>query len=162
VDYRAPVRGQSIDLPAVAAAVPLGDGKAPTYLHFYNPHCSCAPGAVEELAAMMASNPAGARFAAVVDPRWGGAALAQRQLASLHIPVIADPGGGIARACGVDAAPEAVIFDPRGRISFRGGYGVAMVGPYLVASNSGALADPYLCRSHDPGLITAGAPDDEP
>lgn len=162
--YRGPVRGQLLELPAVARAVPLGDGVAPTMLHFYNPRCSCAPAAVEHLASMISGNRDGARFAAVVDPRNGGLTLARRQLAFLGITVIPDPGGAMARACGVDSIPEAVIFDADGRLFFRGGYGDSLVRAHRIAAGvpGDPTADPYRCTSHDPGLTTAGVPDDGP
>lgn len=164
VTYAAPIRGERLDLPAVAHAVPLGDGVAPTMLHFYNPRCSCAPAAIEHLASMISGNRDGARFAAVVDPRDGAVALARRQLAFLGITVIPDPGGAIARACGVDSTPEAVVFDAEGRLFFRGGYGDAIVGPHrqVASADAGDALDPYECVTHDPGLTTASVPDDGP
>lgn len=120
--YPAPVRGERVSLPALEAAVTFDNGAAPTFLHFYDPASPEGRASVAVLAGMVAANRDGARFFAVVESP-AGDDLSSRQGLPPGVTVIADPGGVMARACGVNSTPAAVIIDAHGRLYFRGRYG---------------------------------------
>ena len=107
--------------PEPGGRLPLDDftGGRPVLLHFVNPDCPCSRfnlGHVRELVRRYRDR---VRFVAVLEGGRPGEPLA------LDAEVMADPGGRLARACGVYATPQAVVLDAAGRLYFRGNYNVS-------------------------------------
>jgi hypothetical protein len=172
VNYTPPARGQQLDLPALSGIVPVADGFAPTFLHFYNPRCPCSRFNLDHFREVVKANRDGARFVVVVEAPAEDTTLAARQLAALNIPVIPDPSGRLAQACGVYSTPQAVILDATGRLYFRGNYNSARYCPdpqtqyarialEALSTNCGRPGpnpgDPYGCELPTTGIASAPA-----
>ncbi len=89
--------------------------RRPLFLHFYNPKCPCSRFNLDHVRDLVRAHGAQVRFVAVIE----GDRKAAR---GLPMPLIADPQGAVARACGVYSTPQAVLLDARGRLVYRGNY----------------------------------------
>lgn len=103
----------------LARALPLPAGK-PLFLHFYNPDCPCSRFNIPHFRSLVKQFEKEVSFAIVLVSPKKYTAEAIREQFDLGIPVLFNTD--IAGACGVYAAPQAVIIDTGYRLYYRGNY----------------------------------------
>jgi thiol-disulfide isomerase/thioredoxin len=116
-NYVVVLPGQRVIVPT-----PAGTARKPVLLHFFNPDCPCSRfnlRHVKQLAKNYANNVA---FLAVIPENFAARAVEIRRKYDLPMPVIADTGEQLARACGVYATPQAALVDANGKLYYRGNY----------------------------------------
>jgi hypothetical protein len=108
--------------------IDLAGSTSITLLNFWSPTCACSRFAESQVRALAEDyRRCKVRFITVVEcgaakGEQATALAAWRERGMPKMPVATDPGGGIARAFGVWAAPGAVILNRQGRIAYIGSY----------------------------------------
>jgi hypothetical protein len=109
---------------APAPAPPRGEWELVVFLH---PHCPCSAATLDELAQLTADAPAGlgVRVAFVrpagVAEGWERTATWETAAGLKGVRVECDRDGAEARRAGATTSGYAVLYDPAGRVAFRGG-----------------------------------------
>jgi hypothetical protein len=109
--------GQRVVVPA-----PSGTDCKPLLLHFFNPDCPCSRFNLKHVKQLVKSYGKDVVFLAVVPASFADRAEAIRHRYELPMPVVADGGEQLARACGVYATPQAALVDADGKLYYRGNY----------------------------------------
>ena len=107
----------SITLPFVKEKV---QENRPIFLHFYNPECPCSRFNQDHFRSLVNKYKDQVAFYTIVQSVEG-----EPLSEELGIPVISDPEGKIADACGVYATPQAVILQSDQALYYRGNYNKA-------------------------------------
>jgi hypothetical protein len=116
-DYVAVLPGERVVVPVVAGTV-----RKPVLLHFFNPDCPCSRFNLKHVKQLAQRYAGTVNFLAVVPEHFATQTDEVRRRYDLPMPVVADGGEQLARACGVYATPQAALVDTTGRLYYRGNY----------------------------------------